>query len=96
MKHVLDKHPEHATKKIEKAVEKVVEKVDAGKEIDPKKVAATEKAKAELLSLDQMTKEELLVVAKKEGIGVSEKLITAELLAEIRAKMPVSNNPRYI
>ena len=39
VKHMIDKHPEHATKKIEKAVEKVVEKVDAGKEIDPAKVA---------------------------------------------------------
>lgn len=56
----------------------------------------TPEAKTELLSLDQMTKEELLTVAEEENLDVDKRLNKAELLAEIRAKMPVSNNPKYI
>ena len=48
------------------------------------------------LSLDQMTKEELLVVAEEIKLDVGKDLKKAELLAEIRAKMPLSDNPKYI
>jgi len=93
-KHMVEKHPKEALPKTGGTI--AFDKIKKDSDEVPTVKKPPKDESTDLISLDYMTKNELLAVAKEEGLDVDKAQKKADLLADIRAKMPVSNKPKYI